>query len=165
MKTAAVIEKMIKFSERNIKDINHFMKVWSFARLIGILEALETEEQEVLEVAAAVHDIACEFCRKKYGHCSGKVQEEEGPALTEEFLEEFNFNKEFVERVCWLVGHHHTYKDVEGKVYQILLEADFLVNADEGSAAGEEIRAMHDNVFRTQSGKQLLKDMYPEAWQ
>ena len=36
-----------------------------------------------------------------------------------------------VERICYLIGHHHTYKDVDGADYQLLLEADFLVNAYE----------------------------------
>ena len=35
MKTAAVIEKMIKCSEGNVRDISHFMKVWGFARILG----------------------------------------------------------------------------------------------------------------------------------
>ena len=165
MKTAAVIDKMIKFSEGNLNDINHFMKVLAFARLIGELEVLEEEEQELLTVAAVVHDIACPLCREKYGHCNGKVQEEEGPAMVREFLEEFMYSSKFVERVCWLVGHHHTYDEVDGLDYQILLEADFLVNAGEMKTEDEAIRTMYEEVFRTRSGKKLLKDMYPSAWE
>ena len=165
MKTAAVIDKMIKFSEGNLKDIGHFMKVWGFARLIGELEVLDDAEQELLEVTAVVHDIACDYCRKKYGHCSGKVQEEEGPAMVREFLADFHYSTKFVERVCWLVGHHHTYEDVEGADYQILLEADFLVNADEMSLDKEAIRQTYEKVFRTRSGKKLLQDMYPAAFE
>ena len=33
-----------------------------------------------------------------------------------------------IRRVEYLVGHHHTYKDIDGLDYQILVEADFLVN-------------------------------------
>mgnify|MGYP000340972515 FL=1 len=32
------------------------------------------------------------------------------------------------ERVAYLIGHHHTYDKIEGMDYQILVEADFLVN-------------------------------------
>ena len=164
MKTAAVIGKMIELSEGNLKDINHLIKVHGFARLIGELEALEDDEKERLEVAAAVHDISCEFCRRKYGHCSGKVQEEESPTMVRAFLEDFHYSTKFVDRIAWIVGHHHTYEGVEGADYQILLEADFLVNACEMSLSNEALREMYEKVFRTRSGKKLLQDMYPAAW-
>ena len=44
--------------------------------------------------------------------------------------------------------------------HQILLEADYLVNADEGKAAREAIETMEKQVFRTSSGKRLLQSMY-----
>lgn len=164
MKTAAVIEKMIRFSEGNLRDISHFMKVWGFAKILGEMEDLEPAEQELLEITAVVHDIACPLCREKYGSCPGNLQEQEGPALARQFLEEFVYSSKFVEKVCWIVGHHHTYDNVEGQVHRILLEADFLVNADEGGASAEEIREMYEKVFRTYGGRKLLKEMYPSAW-
>lgn len=165
MKTAAVIEKMIKCSEGNVRDISHFMKVWGFARILGELEVLEPEEQELLEITATIHDIACPLCREKYGSCPGNLQEQESPALVREFLEEFVFATKFVEKVCWLVAHHHTYDEVDGIIHRILLEADFLVNAHECNASPEEIREMYEKVFRTHGGKKLLKEMYPSAWE
>ena len=160
MKTAAVIEKMIKYSEGNLHDIAHFMKVWGFAKILGEMEDLDPAQQELVEITAIVHDIACPLCREKYGICPGNLQEQEGPALVRAFLEEFVFSSKFVERVCWLVGHHHTYDSVDGIDYQILLEADFLVNADEGKASPEAIREMYEKVFRTHGGRKLLKAMY-----
>lgn len=165
MKTAAVIEKMIKCSKGNVRDISHFMKVWGFARILGELEVLEPEEQELLEITATIHDIACPLCREKYGSCPGNLQEQESPALVREFLEEFVFATKFVEKVCWLVAHHHTYDEVDGIIHRILLEADFLVNAHECNASPEEIREMYEKVFRTHGGKKLLKEMYPSAWE
>ena len=44
-----------------------------------------------------------------------------------------------VERITWLVTHHHTYTNVEGMDYQILLEADFLVNAGESEYSKQAI--------------------------
>ena len=38
------------------------------------------------------------------------------------------FAENVIERVCYLIGHHHTYTGIEGRDYQILVEADFLVN-------------------------------------
>lgn len=44
-KVAKAVSKMVTFYEREsqvvVHDVNHFMKVWGFARTIGILEDLD----------------------------------------------------------------------------------------------------------------------------
>ena len=155
-----VAKKMIEFSDGNLHDINHFMKVYAYAKTIGSLERLPADPQEILEIAALVHDIACPLCREKYGNTNGKYQELEGPALAKELLEELSVPTPVIDRVTYLVGHHHTNTDVDGLDYQILLEADFLVNADESQLGTEAIKRMRDKVFQTASGIQLLDSMY-----
>ena len=44
-------------------------------------------------------------------------------------LEELEFDETDIEQICYLVGHHHTYTNIEGIDYQILVEIDFLKNA------------------------------------
>mgnify|MGYP002231341420 CR=1 FL=1 len=80
-----------------------FLKVHQYARLIGKLEHLEKREQEILEVAAIVHDIACPMCREKYGNSAGYLQEQEGPALVKRFLKKnYSLDKSFLLNV-WLI--------------------------------------------------------------
>ena len=64
MKIAEILKKMITFSNGNIHDIDHLIKVWTYAKTIGELEGLDPETQFVLEVAAITHDIACPLCRE-----------------------------------------------------------------------------------------------------
>ncbi len=155
-----IMEKMIYYSNGNLHDINHFMKVTSFARLIGENENLDKDTLETLIISAIVHDIACPLCREKYGNTNGKYQEMEGPALVRELLDEFQLGDEKVERICFLVGHHHTYSNVDGLDYQILLEADFLVNIDESHMDEETIENVRKNVFKTKTGLSLIKNIY-----
>lgn len=68
--------------------------------------------------------------------------------------------REDVTRISWLVAHHHTYTGVEGMDYQILLEADFLVNADESGYDKSAIRSFRERVFRTAAGIRLLNSIY-----
>ena len=70
---AAATRKMIGFYHGNRHDIAHFLKVWAMAKTIGELEGLDGHTQEVLELAAVVHDIACPLCREKYGDTNGKL--------------------------------------------------------------------------------------------
>ena len=160
MIVAAMTQKMIAFYRGNIHDIDHFLKVWAMAKTIGELEALDKHAQEVLELAAVVHDIACPLCREKYGDTNGKHQELESPPLVEAFFKGLPVERPDVERVSWLVAHHHTYANIDGPDHQILLEADFLVNAGESGYTPSAIRNFRERVFRTAAGKELLDSMY-----
>ena len=157
---ASAIEKMIDFYQGNLHDIAHFMKVWAFAETIGKQEKLDAHTQQVLELAAVVHDIACPLCREKYGNTNGKNQELESPPLVEAFLSDLPVSSDDIQRISWLTAHHHTYENVDGLDYRILLEADFLVNADESGYKIAAIKSAEKNIFRTPSGIRLLKSMY-----
>ena len=113
MKISDAIEKMIVFCNGNLHDINHFLKVWAFAKNIGELEGLDAQTQETLELTAVVHDISCPLCREKYGNVDGRNQEKESAPLVEAFFAGEDYNAD-VARISWLVSHHHTYTDVDG---------------------------------------------------
>ena len=65
-----------------------------------------------------------------------------------------------IDRVVYLVGHHHTYTDVDSADYRILLEADYLVNAEESGYAPEAIRRVRETLFKTAAGTALLDSLY-----
>ena len=160
MIVAAATEKMIEFYRGNLRDIDHFLKVWAMAKTIGELEGLNSHTQEVLELTAVVHDIACPLCREKYGNTNGSNQELESPPLVETFFEGLPVDPADLSRISWLVAHHHTDTGVDGLDYQILLEADFLVNAGESGYSRAMIEKFRQRVFRTKSGIRLLDSMY-----
>lgn len=157
---AQAIEKMVEFYNGNAHDVCHFIKVHSYAATIGRLEGLCDDELTTLELAAIVHDIAIPLCREKYGNADGRRQEQEGPALARKFMKEMGVDEGRTERVAYMVGRHHTYTDVDGNDMRILLEADFLVNADEGGLLKPAIRQMREHVFRTTTGIRLLNSIY-----
>ena len=121
MSIAQLLEKMIDYSAGNIHDIDHLFRVWTYAKTIGELEGLDANAQFILETAAITHDIACPLCREKYGNTNGKYQEQDGIPLVRAFLSDTGLSPEQIERVAYLVGHHHTYINVDGADYQILL--------------------------------------------
>ena len=105
MKIAEIMARMIDFSEGNIHDIDHLIRVWTYAKTIGELEGLDADTQYILEVAAITHDIACSLCREKYGNTNGKHQEVEGAVMVRDFLRDTGLTERQVERVAFLVGH------------------------------------------------------------
>lgn len=160
MKIPKIMKKMISYSEGNLHDIHHFMLVWSYAKTIGELEKLDTESQLILEIAAILHDIACPLCRKKYGNTNGKYQETEGVLLAREFLQDIDISEPQKERILYLIGHHHTFTDVVGVDYQILIEADYIVNAAESGYSAEQIKNFANTICKTSSGRALLEAVY-----
>ena len=153
---------MIAYMSGDARRIQHFLKVHAFAKMIGTLEKLPSEEQYILEVAALTHDIGIRMGEKKYGASmvTGKVQEQEGPAEARKMLTELGCASEVIERVCFLIGHHHTFENIEGLDYQILVEADFLVNLYEDGLPLENVQTALVKIFKTPSGVNLCKTMF-----
>ena len=108
-----------------------------------------------VDVMQQVIDIA-----RKYGNCNGKLQEQEGPAIAERLLEKLGFEKDISERVQYLSAHHHTYNNINEIDYQILVEADFLVNImEDGLSKEAALKACH-NIFKTTCGKTICRKMF-----
>ncbi len=152
---------MMEYEKGCPKRVQHLLKVYEFARMIGKMEGLDTHTQFVLESAAVVHDIGIRPALEKYQSSAGSYQEVEGPPEAKKLLENLGWPEDVTERVCWLVGHHHTYTDIQGIDYQILVEADFLVNLYEEESAPSVQKNVYQKIFRTESGKKICSLLYP----
>jgi hypothetical protein len=154
---------MIEFDRGCAERIQHFTKVHSYARLIGISENLGADTLELLEATAYVHDIGIRIAEEKYGKSNGKLQEELGPAEAKIILKKVGYSEIFIDRCAFLVAHHHTYTNIDDIDYQILVEADFLVNLYERGSGKQEIESVRKNIFRTKTGCKLLDLMFFES--
>ena len=155
-----IMEKMIAFSDGNIHDIDHLIRVWTYAKTIGELEGLDADTQYILEIAAITHDIACTQCREKYGNTNGKLQEEEGMSMVRTFLSDCGMCTGQIDRVAYLVGHHHTFFGIDGIDYQILIEADYIANATENGYSQENAANFINKIMKTESGKRIAKIVF-----
>ena len=158
-----LLHKMIDYYAGDAKRVQHFLKVYDFARLIGKSENLPEELQFILETTAIVHDIGIKVSEEKYQSSAGSYQEKEGPAIAKPLLFSLGYSEPVIERVCYLIGHHHTYQAIEGLDYQILVEADFLVNIYEESMSTSAIQNIAMKIFKTKTGKNLLETIYSSA--
>ena len=153
-------KKMVEFYRGDPARIQHFVKVHSFAKLIGEEEHIDEKTLYILEAAAYVHDIGIRISMEKYGKQNGMLQEQEGPAEAEKMMKQLGFDPDVIERVSYLVGHHHTYADIKGIDYQILVEADFLVNYFEDNMSAETVKKSVDKIFRTETGRHIAEEMF-----
>lgn len=152
---------MMEYEKGCPKRVQHLLKVYEFARMIGKMEGLDEHTQFVLESAAIVHDIGISPSLEKYKSSAGSYQEVEGPPEAKKLLGDLGWPEDVTERVCWLVGHHHTYTNIQGIDYQILVEADFLVNLYEEESAPSVQKSVYQKIFQTEGGKKICALLYP----
>ncbi|PKM95949.1 MAG: phosphohydrolase [Firmicutes bacterium HGW-Firmicutes-1] len=155
-----LISEMIQYYSGDVKRISHFLKVYALAKAIGESEELDSVKQEILEVAAVVHDIGIKISEIKYNSSAGHYQEVEGPIVAMELLKKLEYSEELISRVCFLIANHHTYNDIKESDHQILVEADFLVNIGEEGISVEGIKKIQEKIFKTYTGLKYLSNMH-----
>lgn len=157
---SSVTAKMIQYFGTDIKRINHSLKVYGFAKSIGELESIGDDKLEILQIAAILHDIGITESLKKYNSSSGEYQEIEGPPVACDLLKDFHIKNEVVDRICYIIGNHHSYSKIDGIDFQILVEADFLVNIFEDTMSNKTVKTVEEKYFKTKVGLSYLKSMY-----
>lgn len=151
---------MITLYSGDAKRIQHFMKVYAYAKMIAEEEHVGAKHMETIEAAALVHDIGIHTAEKKYHSAEGQYQEKEGPPIARAMLIALDFPPALINHVCEIVANHHMAKPSDDLDLQILMEADFIVNAYEDNLSKKTIASYRDKVFRTETGIQYLNEMF-----
>lgn len=158
--TNSILIEMINYYQGDSKRIQHFLKVHSFAKFIAEQENLTPDKLYILEIASLMHDIGIKIAEQKYNSSNGKYQELEGPAPAREILEKLRVDANVIDRVCFLIAHHHTYNNIDNIDYQILVEADFLVNLYEDNCPKQAVENALNRIFKTKTGINLCKTIF-----
>jgi hypothetical protein len=151
--------EMKKYFGTDFKRVHHAIKV---AKVAEQILKMEGGNPLVIMGAAYLHDIGIHEAEKKYGSPSGHYQEMEGPAIAKEILERLSVQKEMIDEICDIIGHHHSPREEETLNFQVLYEADWLVNIEEEGVSKErkKVEELIGKVFRTVTGKQLAEKLY-----
>ena len=158
--THTILLDMIRYFQGDAKRINHALKVYGFAHTICRSENVNGTRQDVIELAAILHDIGIHEAEKKYHSTAGNYQEIEGPPIARQILMTRGVPQEVIDRVCYLIGNHHSYSKIDDIDFQILVEADFLVNIFEDDMQIKAIESIQNKYFKTSSGREILITMY-----
>ena len=160
MEINAILKLMISYFEMDVRRVSHALKVHSFAKSIGESENLDSEKQKILEISAILHDIGIKISEKKYNSSGGKYQELEGPGVAKELIKDMDLSEKIKERVYYLIGNHHSYDKIDELDFQILVEADFLVNIYEDNMSLETAATIKKKYFKTKTGKDYIHSLY-----
>lgn len=155
-----IITSMIDYFGSDVRRINHALKVYGFASTIGRSENLDNNQIMITEIAAVLHDIGIPNSEKKHNSCAGKYQEIEGPPVAREILEKLKLEESIIDRVCHIIGNHHTYTKIDDIDFQILVEADFLVNIFEDEFTLDAIKSVKEKYIRTNTCRHIIEKLY-----
>jgi len=154
------IEKIIQEMKDIFKEIpfgiDHILKVLKNAEDIMEGESIREEEKELIRIVAIPHDIGAVEAQRKYGSIDGVYQEKEGPAAARKILEKVGYNKD-VDRICFIIGNHHTPSKIDGIDFQIQWESDLLENLTvmDKQKQQQEIKKCIEENFKTNTGKEI----------
>jgi hypothetical protein len=158
--TEIIRDKMIEYYQGDPQRIQHFIKVEAFASMIAEKENIDAHTATIISILGYIHDIGIKIAEKEYGSSDGKLQEKLGKEPSYNLTLECGFSKEIAQRVSYVVSHHHTYKNIDGLDYQILVEADIIVNIYEDNISKDILPNVIKTIFKTKSGIHLLQQIY-----
>ena len=148
--------EMKKYFGTDFKRVKHALKVARYAE--ALLKA-EGGDPLVVLAAAYLHDIGIHEAEKKHGSPAGPYQEIEGPPLARAILQRLHVSPPLIDEICDIIGHHHSPRREETINFQILYEADALVNMEEenGPKDREALKQRISTIFKTATGKALAE--------
>jgi len=123
--------------------IEHTLKVLKNAEDIMNGENIGEEEKEFISITAILHDIGA------------------GPAVAKEILKKVGYNKN-IDRICFIIGNHHTPSKINGLDFQIQWEADLLENlmVMDKEKEQEKIKKCIGENFKTNTGKRIAYNRF-----
>jgi len=104
--------------------IDHTLKVLQNAESLMLKNDVTQTERQIIVLSALLHDIGAIEAMHKYGSIDGKYQEIEGPAVAMKLLDGLGLSDSMIERVCYIIGNHHSKDKIDGKDFQIVWDAD-----------------------------------------
>ena len=156
-KSLNILKLMTDYNAPDLRRINHALKVYGIAQYIAGGENLSDYETLIIETAALLHDIGIHEAEKRFNSPAGIYQEQLGPEVALPILEKAGFNNEDIEKINYIIAHHHTYNIKDNKLLRIIIEADLIVNIDEGEfGPNADYSRIKNENFVTETGKSLF---------
>lgn len=157
-----VIEEMKKVFKDVPYGIEHTLKVLKNAEDIMKKENITDDEKELIAIVTILHDIGAIEAQRKYGSMDGLYQEKEGPAIAKSIMNKIGYDFTKINRVCFIIGNHHTPSKIDGIDFQIQWEADLLENLEymDISKNKEAFKKYIDDNFKTEIGRKIVYERF-----
>ncbi len=158
------INEMKRIFGEDRRRIKHALEVLKYATLICDSEyPADIKMRKTVELVAVLHDIGIKQAEALYSSSAPAYQHLEGPPIARSILKKTSLEEEAIERICHIIGNHHLKSQIDGIDFQILWEADLLVNIPDLPVLKREFQVykkMVEHNFRTGRSIQLALGLY-----
>lgn len=152
------VNLMKEYFGTNKKWIEHSLRVLNYTeKLIEAEKITYPFIKNVAILSAIFHDIGIPLSEKKYGNRDDINQEREGGIIARVLLKKLNIRPDIMERVVYIVAHHHTHTKIDGLDFEILWDADLLTNIEEGRVNID--RYPREKGLRREISKKILNSI------
>ena len=143
-------------------QIAHTLCVHEYTRLLARREGYDEHKVGLLEIAAIMHDIGCPSAKWKYGNSQPAHQQQEGMCIAAEWFasDPSWLDTQEAQWIVDVVGAHHNAVKAETLGFEVLYEADLIVNLFEGYYPVDYANVYYHKMVRTESGKQLFRQLF-----
>ncbi|AQS60474.1 HD domain-containing protein [Desulforamulus ferrireducens] len=157
-----VISEMKKVFQAVPYGIDHTLKVLKDAEEIMEGENISPDQRELIALVAILHDIGAVEAQRKHGSMAASYQEKEGPDVARQILQGVGYDPIRTERICYIIGHHHTPAKIDGIDFQIQWEADLLANLEHMEIKNDpdKLRKYIEDNFKTSTGKRIAMERF-----
>lgn len=162
MKKEAYLVELRQHFGTDERRINHAEKVLAFAEKIMDGEKVSEEVRLITMITAILHDVGIKPAEQKYNSSAGRYQELEGPPIAQAMMRKAGESEAVISRVCYIIGGHHTPSKNDGIDFQIIWEADLMVNIEEEELTKDKVKLKEiiAKNFKTATGKCLAAAEY-----
>ncbi|MGI6358325.1 MAG: HD domain-containing protein [Bacillota bacterium] len=155
------LQLMQEYFAPDRRQVQHALQVTQFAERICSGEGVRQPFiNRVVTLAGIFHDVGIPEALRLRGTAAGPHQEELGEPIARRLLQSLSTRPDVLERVCYIVRHHHSQEFIDGMDFQALFEADALVNLPNRHRAGrlsQPLRPIIDRIFVTATGRSLIE--------
>ena len=129
-----LLDQISDYFGSDVERFDHAKAVLGFAE--EILQEVKADWHIVVPVSI-LHDVGIKIAEEKYGSAGPKHQEAEGPPVAEKMLRRIGYIPEHIKEICHIIAHHHSPGPRESVNFQVLFDADTLVNNRKRISDGE----------------------------
>jgi len=121
-----VTKILTDYFENDYRRITHALDVLKYSE--KIIENMRNYDYDIVVSAALLHDVGIKKSEDILGYNNGKTQEKYGPAIARELLSITGLSSDKINKICEIIGNHHSKSRFDYVELEILKEADKIVN-------------------------------------
>jgi len=124
-----VTKILIEYFKSDYRRITHALNVLKYSE--KLIENIDGYDYDIVVSVALLHDVGIKRSEEILGYNNGNTQEKYGPSIARELLNNIGLASDKINKICEIIGNHHSKSRYNYVELEILKEADQIVNKKE----------------------------------